>query len=294
MYIAVSGATGFIGRHLVKVLEGRQHRTLQLVRGKAGPGQRQWNPIAGEPDLKTEPPLDAIVHLAGEPVSQRWSDSVKKRIRDSRVLGTRNLVDGIAHLAVKPRVLVCASAVGVYGDRGDQLLDESAEAADGFLAQVCQEWEAEADRAEALGVRVVKIRIGLVLGKGGGALAKMLPAFKLGLGARLGNGRQWMSWIHLDDLVSMFQYAVENDQANGVWNGVAPNPVTNADFTRQLAAAVHRPAIFPAPRFLITLGAGEMAQILFNSQRCVPAASLKAGFQFRYPELGPSLQSVVT
>ncbi len=280
MHIAISGASGFVGRRLTANLERSGHRILRLARGRT--------------DLQLDPPLDAVVHLAGEPVSQRWNKEVKQRIRDSRVEGTRNLVAGMAKLENKPKVFVCASAVGLYGERGEQWLDESAAPGVGFLADVCTEWEAEADRAEALGIRVVKIRIGLVLGRDGGALAAMLLPFRLGLGGRLGSGKQWMSWIHLDDLTGMIQFAVENGQARGAWNGVAPHPVTNSEFTRQLAAAVHRPAFFIAPEFLIKLGAGEMAQILFFSQRCRPAAALEAGFQFRYPELGPALRAVLS
>ncbi|MFN0100644.1 MAG: TIGR01777 family oxidoreductase [Bryobacteraceae bacterium] len=294
MHVAISGASGFIGRRLIRVLEDGKHTVLKLTRGPAKSGQRQWDPMKEEPDLRTDPPLDAVVHLAGEPVSQRWNEAVKRKIRDSRILGTRNLVRGLAKLETKPRVLVNASAVGLYGERGEQLLDETAGAAPGFLADVCRGWEVEADRAADLGVRVVKIRIGLVLGRGGGALPKMLPPFRLGLGAKLGDGSQWMSWIHLDDLVGMILFALERDAARGPWNGVAPNPVTNAEFTRQLASAVHRPAVFAAPEFLVKLAAGEMAEILFFSQRCIPAAPLAAGFQFRYPELGPALRDVLS
>lgn len=294
MHIAISGATGFVGRRLVEELTAEGHSILKLGRAANGAGQRRWDPVAGEPDLRMEPALDAVVHLAGEPVSQRWNDDVKRRIRDSRVIGTRNLVGAIGKLAVKPRVLVSASAVGLYGERGDQILDERAAPASGFLADVCREWEEEADKAAAFGVRVVKIRIGLVLGKEGGALAKMLLPFRLGLGAKLGDGSQWMSWIHLDDLTGMIRYALTHDTAHGAWNGVAPNPVTNAVFTQELAAAVHRPAWFAAPRFVIEMGAGEMAQILFFSQRCAPAAALEAGFQFHYPELGGALRAVVS
>ncbi len=294
MHIAISGATGFVGRRLVGELTAEGHSILKLGRGANGAGQRRWDPVAGEPDLQIAPPFDAIVHLAGEPVSQRWNEDVKRRIRDSRVLGTRNLVAAIGKLPVKPRVLVSASAVGLYGERGDQILDERAAPATGFLADVCREWEEEADKAAAFGVRVVKIRIGLVLGKDGGALAKMLLPFRLGLGAKLGDGSQWMSWIHLDDLTGMIRYALAHDTAHGAWNGVAPKPVTNAVFTQELAAAVHRPAWFAAPRFVIEMGAGEMAQILFFSQRCAPAAALEAGFQFRYPELGGALRAVVS
>ena len=280
MHIAISGAGGFVGRRLIQTLAAGNHTVARLGRDAAK-------------DLPRGSPLDAVIHLAGEPVSQRWNEAVKQRIRDSRIVGTRNLVSAMAKLETKPRVLVTASATGFYGDRGEQLLDETAGAGDGFLAEVCRGWEEEADRAAAFGVRVVKIRIGLVLGRDGGALGKMLLPFRLGLGARLGDGSQWMSWIHLDDLVAMIQFAVEQDAARGAWNGVTPNPVTNAEFTRQLAAAVHRPAWFVAPEFLVKLGAGEMSQILFFSQRCVPVAPLAAGFKFRYPELGAALRAVV-
>jgi len=281
MHIAISGASGFVGRRLIEGLEPGKHTVVRLGRD------------AGR-DLPRDSPLDAVVHLAGEPVAQRWSDMAKARIRDSRIIGTRNLVRGMGERKSRPPVLVCASAVGYYGDRGDQLLDESAAPADDFLAGVCRDWESEADRAQELGIRVVKIRIGVVLGKGGGAMAKMLTPFRLGLGARLGNGKQWMSWVHLDDVVGMIRFAIEQESARGAWNGTAPNPVTNAEFTRQLASAVHRPAWFVAPEFLLRLGAGDMAQMLYFSQRCIPAAPLAAGYLFRYPDLGPALQSVVT
>lgn len=278
MRIAITGASGFVGRRLVEKLEAAGHSILRLGRDVTK-------------DLRPDASVDAVVHLAGEPVSQRWNDAVKQRIRDSRIEGTRKLVQAMARMEQRPQVLVSASAVGLYGERSEQVLDETAEPAAGFLADVCRGWEAEADKAE--GMRVVKIRIGLVLGRDGGALAKMLLPFRLGLGAKLGSGKQWMSWIHLDDLVGMIVYALENDAAKGAWNGVAPNPVTNAEFTRQLGAAVHRPALFVAPEFIVKLGAGEMAQILFFSQRCVPAAPLAAGFRFQFPELGPALRAVV-
>jgi uncharacterized protein (TIGR01777 family) len=250
--------------------------------------------VKGEPDQSALEQCDGIVHLAGETVSQRWNSEVKQRIRDSRVIGTRNLVQAFRTWSKRPQVLVCASAVGLYGDRGDEVLDESAPPGQGFLPDVCREWEAEADAASALGVRVVKIRIGLVLGKEGGALEKMLPPFRLGLGAKLGDGKQWMSWIALDDLTAMIRYALTNPKAEGAWNGVAPNPVRNAEFTQELGRAVHRPAFFTAPRFVVEAGAGEMAQILFFSQRCLPKAPLDAGFTFRYPELGPALRAVLS
>lgn len=293
MHIAVTGATGFVGRRLTEQLEGSGHRVLRLSRSGRKEGERKWDPMAGAAELTAEPAIDGIVHLAGEPVSQRWTGEVKQRIRDSRVVGTRNLVEGIAKLARRPKVLVSASAVGLYGDRGDEWLAETATPGSGFLADVCREWEEEADRAEGLGVRLVKVRIGLVLGQEGGALKAMLPAFRLGAGARLGNGKQWMSWIHIDDMTGMIRYALENENARGAWNATAPQPETNAEFTRKLAAAVHRPALFAAPRWVIALGAGEMSQILFHSQRCRPAAAEAAGYRFRHPELGAALRDVL-
>lgn len=207
-------------------------------------------------------------------------------------MGTRNLVSAIGKLRHRPKTLICASAVGIYGDRGEETLSESAPAGKGFLPEVCEEWEAEADRAREHGLRVVKIRIGIVLGAGGGALAAMAPLFRLGLGGVLGNGRQWMSWIHVDDLARMIQFAAENETVAGVWNGVAPNPVTNREFTRELATALHRPAFLPAPRFAVEMVYGEMAQILFASQKVLPKAPLKDGFTFRFSKLGPALSDI--
>src|SRR5579863_9941329 len=201
--------------------------------------------------------MDAVIHLAGEQVAQRWNPKVKQRIRDSRVLGTRRLVDAIARVQHKPGVLVCASAIGYYGDRGDELLTESSGPGSGFLAEVCREWEEEASHAADFGLRVVKLRIGFVLGKEGGALAKMVPAFRAGVGGRLGSGRQWMPWIHAADLAEMFVHAAEGDSGvsgiGGVWNACAPNPVTNAEFTRELGSVLHRPTLFPVPAFALRL-----------------------------------------
>lgn len=277
MTIAITGASGFIGRHLRAVWPA-EYRAI--ARNGATPEL-----LSG---------ADAVIHLAGEPVAQRWTAAAKRRIRESRVEGTRALVDAIARSDPRPKVLVSAAAIGLYGDRGDEWLDESSSPANGFLADVSRDWEAEAARAESFGVRVVKIRFGLVLGRDGGALAKMLPAFRLGLGGPLGDGAQWMSWIHIDDIAGMIRFAVENDNVRGVWNGVSPNPVTNREFTRALAKALHRPAIFPVPKFALRLGAGEMAQILLDSQRCTPKAPLAAGYRFAYPELGPALAAVLT
>jgi uncharacterized protein (TIGR01777 family) len=239
--------------------------------------------------------MDAVIHLAGEQVAQRWNREVKQRIRDSRVLGTRRLVDVIGRVQHKPRVLVCASAIGYYGDRGDEVLTESSSPGSGFLANVCREWEEEAGRAADFGLRVVKLRIGFVLGKDGGALAQMVPAFRAFVGGRLGSGKQWMPWIHAADLAEIFAYAAEDGIAgvSGVWNASSPNPVTNAAFTRELGSVLHRPAPFPVPGFALKLAFGELGRHMLDSARVVPDAVLKAGYQFRYPELGQALRNLL-
>jgi uncharacterized protein (TIGR01777 family) len=235
---------------------------------------------------------DAVIHLAGEAVAQRWNADAKRRIRESRVVGTRNLVEALGKLRNRPQTLVCASAVGYYGSRGDEVLREDSAPAHTYLAEVCAAWEKEAVAAEAFGMRVVRVRIGLVLDSGGGALPRMLPPFRLGLGGNLGDGKQWMSWIHLADLAAMFQFAVEHT-VSGALNGVAPTPVTNAEFTRTLARVLHRPAGFPVPAFGLKLLFGEMSEILLGSQRVLPAALEAAGFQWGFPELGGALEKLV-
>lgn len=296
MFLTISGATGFIGRRLLKLFPAEEHALVVLARKNPQLNPLihygHWDPAAAEPSPELLDRADAVIHLAGEPVSQRWTPEVKKGIRDSRILGTRNLVSAIGKLRHRPKTLVCASAVGIYGDRGDQVLTESAKPASGFLPDVCADWEAEADKAQEHGLRVVKIRIGIVLGADGGALAAMAPLFRWGVGGVLGSGKQWMSWIHVDDLTRMIQFAIENESLSGVVNGVAPNPVTNKEFTRQLAGALHRPAILPAPEFGVKLLYGEMAQILFASQRVQPQAAEAAGFVFKYPELRPALDAI--
>ncbi|HEV2202295.1 MAG TPA: TIGR01777 family oxidoreductase [Bryobacteraceae bacterium] len=283
MNIAITGASGFIGRNLAARLtaEGHSTRAISLRSGVAP------DALAG---------CDAVVNLAGEPVAQRWTASAKKKILGSRVDGTRALVRALAGLGRKPPVLVSASAVGYYGSRGDETLGEAAPQAADFLGEVSVAWEREALEAEKLGIRVVCPRIGVVLGRGGGALQKMLPPFKLGVGGRIGNGNQWMSWIHIDDLVNLIVFAlsgVSNNAAlSGPVNAVAPNPVTNAAFTRELARALHRPAIFPVPEFALKLMFGEMASLLLGGQRVIPQAALAAGFQFRYSELGSALAAL--
>ena len=270
MTIAVTGASGFIGRRLMQKL-GPQARAIS--------SRGNLDPIMA----------DAVVHLAGEPVSQRWTKSVREKIRESRVDGTRRLVDAMR--PHPPKVLISASAVGYYGARGDELLTESSRPADDFLGQVCKEWEREARKAEEFGVRVVCLRNGVVLGHGG-ALGKMLPPFKFGMGGKIADGRQWMAWIHLEDAIGVIEFALSSE-LRGPVNATAPNPVTNEEFTRELAAALHRPAIFPVPKFALHLLFGEMAQIVYASQRVIPEAALRAGYQFRFPTLKGALLDIL-
>jgi uncharacterized protein (TIGR01777 family) len=295
--IAITGASGLIGRRLLKNLAAAGH-SLHVLSRHAGtnlpPGVRLsvWDSTRGEPPADSLQDVDGVVHLAGEPVAQRWTAQARQAIRESRVTGTRNLVEALAKLPRKPEVLVCASAVGYYGSRGDEILNESSSPGADTLAQLCVDWEKEAQAAEASGIRVVRVRTGLVLDARGGALPRMLPPFRLGLGGKLGSGQHWMSWIHLEDLAALFQFALANP-VSGPLNGVAPNPLINAGFTRALAAAVHRPAIFPVPAFALRLLFGEMSEILLASQRALPQAAEAAGFRFRYPELAPALADVL-
>ncbi len=297
MTVTITGATGFIGRRLTTALlaEGHFVRTLSRRAGAAvQPNARPfvWDPAAEPAPREAVEGADAVVHLAGEPVAQRWTPEAKTRIRESRVGGTRRLVETLATLAQRPAVLVCASAIGIYGARGGERLTESSPAGSGFLAEVVKDWEREAEAARSLGMRVVKPRIGIVLAAHGGALARMLPVFRLGLGGTLGWGDQWMSWIHLDDLVALIRFALERP-VSGVLNAVAPNPVTNAGFTRTLAAVLRRPALFPVPPFTLRLAFGEMAQVLLDSQRVFPEAADAAGFAFSYPELRGALVNIL-
>jgi uncharacterized protein len=218
---------------------------------------------------------------------------VKRKIRDSRVIGTRNLVAGIGAMPARPRVLVCASAIGYYGDRGDEILTEDSPPGKGFLPETCVEWEREAKAAEQLGVRVVPLRIGIVLGRGGGALKQMLPPFRMGAGGRLGDGRQWMSWVHLDDIVGLAEWALRNEAIAGPVNAAAPGAVRNEEFTRELGRALGRPAVIPVPTFGLKLLFGEMARVLLESQRAQPKVAENGGYQFRFPELTAALRDLL-
>jgi uncharacterized protein (TIGR01777 family) len=248
--------------------------------------------MKGMPPRESLESADAIIHLAGEPVGQRWTAEVKHRIRESRIAGTHRLVEALAALSRRPATLVCANAVGYYGSRGDELLDESSPPGTGFLPEVCLGWEREARAAETLGIRVVVIRIGVVLDPRGGALARMLPPFRLGMGGPLGSGRQWMPWIHLGDLAELFLFAAEQP-VRGALNGVAPFPVTNREFTKSLGRALRRPAVFPVPVFALKMLFGEMAEVLLASQRVLPRCAEAVGFRFRFPQLNAALADLI-
>jgi uncharacterized protein (TIGR01777 family) len=291
--ITISGASGLIGRRLLKTLAAEGH-ALQVLSRHAGtnmPGNIKvfpWDPSKGEPPAEAFRDADAVIHLAGEPVAQRWNDEVKRKIRESRVAGTANLVNVLAKLPNRPKTLVCASAIGYYGSRGDEVLTESSTPGSDYLAGVCVDWEKAAQAAEPFGVRVVRVRTGVVLDAKGGALAKMLPPFKMGVGGKVGTGRQWMSWIHADDLAGIFSWALTGT-GSGPVNGVAPNPVTNSDFTAALASTLKRPALFPVPTLALKVLFGEMSEVLLGSQRVLPKAAEAGGYRFRFPELRAAL-----
>ena len=299
MKALVTGATGFVGKRLLGLLD----RPVVLSRdpGRAarsiGPSAGRivgWDPLAGPPPAEAFDGVDVVFHLAGESVAEgRWTTEQKRRILESRTVGTCHLVAGIAAAAARPAVLVSASAVGYYGDRGDDEITEAEGPGRDFLADVCVAWEKEAFAARDLGLRVVTARTGIVLGAGGGALAKMLLPFKLGAGGPLGNGRQWMPWIHVTDLARLYLHGAEAAGIVGPMNAVAPNPVRNSEFTRALARQLHRPAFLPAPYFGLRLAFGEFAKVLFDSQRVIPRVALESGFRYRYPDLAGALADIL-
>jgi len=253
-----------------------------------------WNPLAPIAPA-TLSGFDAVVHLAGESVVGRWSPAKKKAILESRVLGTRNLATALGQTADKPRVFICASAVGFYGDRGDEILNEQSLPGQGFLAEVCREWEDASRVATDAGIRTVNIRIGLVLSQNGGALEKMLTPFRLGLGGRIGSGRQWLSWIHIDDIVGSIHHAIRTESLSGPVNLVAPNPLRNVEFTKILASVLGRPAFFPVPEFALKLAFGEMAarELLLSSVRVEPAKLAASGYEFRFKDLRNALENLI-
>ena len=299
MRVAVTGATGLIGSRLVAALVERGDDVTALSRNPAGAEQKlgvaaaRWDPGEGEAPAGVLARQDAVVHLAGENLARRWTDKAKAEIRESRVEGTRNLVAGLRAADPRPAVLVSSSAVGYYGPRGDEPIDESAAAGSDFLARVCEEWESEADEARALGMRVVRVRTGVVLARGGGALAKMLPPFKAGVGGPVAGGRQYVPWVHRDDVVGMILAALDDERWSGPINACAPEPVTNAELSKALGRALHRPAIFPVPAFAIGILFGEMGQVVTTGQRAVPARPLELGYAHRHTDLDEALRSAL-
>jgi uncharacterized protein (TIGR01777 family) len=300
MRALVTGGTGFVGRRLLGRLESpvvlsRDAARARKILQPLGTRALSWNPASGPPPAAAFEGIEAIFHLAGDPVAEgRWTAEKKARIRDSRVIGTRNLIAGLRDLPARPRVLVSASAVGYYGSRGDEELDERSPSGGDFLADVCVSWEREATAARTMGTRVVPVLTGIVLGKEGGALAKMLPPFKVGLGSPLGSGRQYMPWVHIDDLLELMLFAARENSVTGPLNGVAPHPVTNREFTRTLGRVLGRPTFLPpVPGFVLKTLVGEFAEVLLGSQRALPRAALAAGFSFRFAELEPALRDVL-
>lgn len=296
MRIAVTGASGFVGTSLVRRLVASGHEVLRIGRRRPSgpPPDIAWD-AATTLDAERLEGIDAVFHLAGEPIGQRWTPGVRRAIRESRVAGTTLVARTLASLSRKPAVLVSMSAVGIYGDRGDELLDETASAGTGFLSEVGRAWEASADPARAAGIRVVHPRMGVVLHPEGGALARMLPIFSLGAGGRIAGGRQWMSWIARDDAIGALEFLLATPALDGAVNLVAPLPATNADFTDALARAIRRPAIAPVPALAIRLLYGEMGEsMLVQGQRVVPKRLLDAGFRFAHETVGAALHRVLS
>jgi uncharacterized protein (TIGR01777 family) len=291
--VAVTGASGTIGTAVTRALRERGDEVTALSRSGSG-GAVRWAAPALEPaPAEALRGRDAVVHLLGEPLSQRWTDSAKREIRDSRILGTRNLVAAMAALpaAERPRVLVSQSGIGVYGARGDEQLDESAPPGDDFAARLVADWEAEARRAEELGVRVAITRAGVVIAPSGGALEKMLPFFKLGVGGPVAGGRQYVPWVDLSDMVGAILFALDNEAASGPLNVTAPEPVTNRELSRALGRVLRRPAFAPVPALALKLLYGEMATIVLTGQRALPARLTELGYEFRRPELEDALRA---
>ncbi len=300
MRVTVTGATGLIGPRLVRALEERGDEVTVLSRRPGQAFQRLgvtavgWDPIAGAAPESALAGRDAVVHLAGENVAQRWTRSARRRILDSRVTGTANLISGIAAAEPRPRTLVCSSAVGYYGPHGDQPLAESDPPGDDFLANVTVAWERAAEAARELGVRVVKLRTGVVLDPAGGALAKMLPAFRAGIGGPVAGGQQYVSWIHVDDLVGMALAALDDERWQGSVNATAPQPVTNRELARALGRTLRRPALAPVPALALRLLYGQMAQIVTTGQRAMPTVATRLGYRFQHPQLDEALADALS
>jgi uncharacterized protein len=301
MKVMVTGATGFIGKELIKRLNEKGHEIAILTRNPESARFHlpvhceivTWNPERTALFPSALKGVDAVINLAGEGIADaRWSSDRKRKIMESRVLSVRRLINTMTYMSAKPQVFISASAIGLYGNRKDELLDETASKGHGFLSDVCQKWENEIITAKELGIRTVAFRLGMVLGHDGGALNKMLPPFKLGVGGRLGSGSQWMSWIHINDLVNMMIHAIENPSMDGVFNAVSPTPVRNSEFTKTLGRLLKRPTIFPVPGFVLKIGLGELSELLLSSQRVNSKKISNTGFQFEYPKLEEALKEV--
>jgi uncharacterized protein len=296
MKIIIAGASGLVGSALVPSLEAKSDEVTRLVRGAPRAEEIEWHPNQDEIDPATLKGFDAVINLAGESIAEgRWTDEKKRRIHDSRVNGTHLLAEAIAKLAQKPRVFLCASATGFYGDRGDEVLDEHSESGGGFLAGVCREWERATDPAVTANVRVVNLRFGPIIAREGGMMAKMLTPFKMGLGGKVGSGKQYISWVSIDDVVGAIILALTDESIRGPVNVVSPNPATNEEFTKRLGEVLSRPTALTIPAFAARLTFGEMAdEMLLVSQRVMPKRLSEAGYGFQYPTLEGAFRKYLT
>ncbi len=300
MKIVVSGATGFVGSRLSERLRQANHQVVALTRNADTAKSKvpsleaahAWSPLSESAPAAAFDGAEAVVHLAGESVVGRWTQAKRDAIRETRVIGTRNLVNGLRDLPNKPKVLVAASAVGFYGDRADEELTETSGSGDDFLSEVCREWEAEASKAEELGIKVAHVRIGVVLAEGGGALDAMLTPFKLGAGGPLGSGRQWWSWIHRDDLCGLILHLIERGES-GIYNGTGPQPIRQKEFARVLGRVLRRPSFMPAPAFALKIVLGGFATELLSSKKVLPQATQATGFSYQFAELEPALRQAL-
>lgn len=297
--LLVTGASGFVGRTLCSSAAENGHSVVALSRTPDTATVllpyvsklEAWRPDTELVPSSALSDIGAVVHLAGETIGEKWNPDKKQRIRESRVNSTKRLVESLSKIEPKPKVLVCASAIGFYGESGDEEFTEDSPSGNDFLAEVCQDWELEAQKAETLGIRVVRVRFGHVLGKDGGLLGKMLPPFHMGIGGRLGSGNQWMSWIHTDDVTGIILYAIENQNVNGALNATSPLPVRNIEFTKTLGRVIRRPTLFPVPTFALKLRYGEFTDFMLMSQRVLPEKTLSMGYEFRYADLDSALQA---